>query len=34
MLVQQGALGFEIWTGEKAPLAAMKQAIRKAFSEE
>ena len=34
MLVHQGAIGFEIWTGDKAPLGAMKQAIQKALSEE
>ena len=33
MLVQQGAIGFEIWTGQKAPVDAMKIAIQKAFSE-
>lgn len=33
MLVHQGAIGFEIWTGQSAPLDAMKQAIKKAFSE-
>lgn len=32
MLVQQGAIGFEIWTGQKAPVDAMKAAIKKAFS--
>ncbi len=34
MLVHQGAIGFEIWTGRKAPVEAMKQAIQNAFSEE
>lgn len=33
MLVHQGAIGFEIWTGQTAPLITMKQAIQKAFSE-
>jgi shikimate dehydrogenase len=28
MLVNQGACSFEIWTGRKAPLAAMHDAIR------
>jgi len=27
MLVHQGALSFEIWTGQKAPLAVMQQAV-------
>lgn len=34
MLVHQGAIGFEIWTGEKAPIDVMMNAIKKAFSEE
>jgi shikimate dehydrogenase len=34
MLVHQGAIGFEIWTGEKAPLDVMLMALRQAFSEE
>lgn len=29
MLVYQGALSFEIWTGRKAPIKAMKEALRK-----
>jgi shikimate dehydrogenase len=31
MLVYQGAIGFELWTGEKAPEAAMKEALRAAL---
>lgn len=31
MLVYQGAIGFEMWTGEKAPEAVMKQALRAAL---
>jgi shikimate dehydrogenase len=31
MLVYQGAIGFEMWTGRTAPEAAMKEALRKAF---
>lgn len=27
MLVQQGAVGFEIWTGKKAPIEIMRQAL-------
>jgi shikimate dehydrogenase len=34
MLVHQGAIGFEIWTGREAPLGVMKLAIQKAFGEE
>lgn len=34
MLVHQGAIGFEIWTGEKAPIDVMMNAIKEAFSEE
>jgi len=34
MLVHQGAIGFEIWTGEKAPVDVMLEALRRAFSEE
>lgn len=34
MLVHQGAIGFEIWTGEKAPVDVMLDALRRAFSEE
>jgi shikimate dehydrogenase len=32
MLVHQGALAFELWTGQKAPLSAMKDAAIKALS--
>jgi shikimate dehydrogenase len=31
MLVYQGVIGFELWTGRKAPEAVMKQALRKAL---
>ena len=31
MLVYQGAIGFEMWTGRPAPEAAMRDALRKAF---
>ncbi len=31
MLVYQGAIGFELWTGRKAPEAVMKQALREAL---
>src|SRR5262249_36060572 len=31
MLVYQGAIGFEMWTGKKAPEGAMKAALEKAF---
>ncbi len=31
MLVYQGVIGFELWTGHKAPEAAMKAALEKAF---
>jgi shikimate dehydrogenase len=31
MLVYQGAIGFEMWTGRKAPEAAMKAALEQAF---
>jgi shikimate dehydrogenase len=31
MLVYQGAIGFEMWTGQKAPEAAMKAALEQAF---
>ena len=34
MLVHQGAIGFEIWTGEKAPVDVMLEALLRAFSEE
>lgn len=33
MLVYQGAIGFKIWTGEDAPIDAMKSAIQKAFND-
>jgi len=29
MLIYQGALSFEIWTGQKAPIETMKKALRK-----
>jgi len=32
MLVYQGAIGFEMWTGKKAPEQAMRAALEKAFS--
>jgi shikimate 5-dehydrogenase len=31
MLVYQGAIAFEMWTGQMAPEAVMKQALQKAF---
>jgi shikimate dehydrogenase len=31
MLVYQGAIGFELWTGQKAPLTVMKGALRQAL---
>jgi shikimate dehydrogenase len=31
MLVYQGAIGFEMWTGQPAPEAVMKQALREAL---
>jgi shikimate dehydrogenase len=31
MLVHQGTIGFELWTGQSAPEAVMKEALRKAF---
>jgi shikimate dehydrogenase len=31
MLVYQGAIGFEMWTGHKAPERAMREALEKAF---
>jgi shikimate dehydrogenase len=31
MLVHQGTIGFELWTGQAAPEAVMKEALRKAF---
>ncbi|MEM9444320.1 MAG: shikimate dehydrogenase [Verrucomicrobiota bacterium] len=33
MLLHQGALSFEIWTGVEAPLAEMRQALKKALTE-
>lgn len=32
MLVYQGAIGFEMWTGRKAPEPAMRAALEKAFA--
>jgi shikimate 5-dehydrogenase len=32
MLVYQGAIGFEMWTGRKAPEHAMRAALEKAFA--
>jgi shikimate dehydrogenase len=32
MLVYQGAIGFKFWTGQDAPVAVMKQALRDAFN--
>lgn len=32
MLVYQGAIGFEMWTGRKAPEHAMRDALEKAFA--
>jgi shikimate 5-dehydrogenase len=29
MLVYQGAIGFELWTGKRAPEAIMKAALRR-----
>ena len=34
MLVHQGALAFTSWTGRRAPVAAMRQALRRALREE
>jgi len=31
MLVYQGAIGFEMWTGHSAPEVVMKNALRRAF---
>ncbi len=31
MLVYQGMIGFEIWTGQKAPVDVMKRALQEAF---
>jgi shikimate dehydrogenase len=33
MLVYQGVIGFEMWTGHKAPEAVMKEALRAALAE-
>lgn len=33
MLVYQGAIGFEMWTGQKAPVEVMHEALRSAFGE-
>ena len=33
MLVQQGALNFELWTGESAPVQAMYDALEREFAE-
>jgi len=32
MLVYQGTIGFKLWTGEEAPVDAMKEALMKEFS--
>jgi shikimate dehydrogenase len=32
MLVHQGTIGFELWTGQAAPEAIMKEALRQAFT--
>jgi shikimate dehydrogenase len=32
MLVYQGAIGFEMWTGRKAPENAMRAALEAAFA--
>jgi shikimate dehydrogenase len=34
MLVNQGTIGFELWTGEKAPSAAMRAALEREFRAE
>jgi shikimate dehydrogenase len=31
MLLYQGAIAFEIWTGKKAPLSVMKKALKEAL---
>jgi shikimate dehydrogenase len=31
MLVYQGVIGFELWTGQKAPESVMKDALRQAL---
>lgn len=33
MLVNQGALAFELWTGKRAPIEVMKQAMKKEYGE-
>ena len=33
MLLYQGAIAFELWTGKKAPLAVMRQALKEAIRE-
>jgi shikimate 5-dehydrogenase len=33
MLVYQGAIGFEMWTGRKAPEGAMKASLERAFNQ-
>lgn len=33
MLVNQGALAYELWTGRKAPVEVMKQAMKKEYGE-
>ena len=33
MLINQGALAYELWTGRKAPVEVMKQAMRKEYRE-
>lgn len=32
MLVHQGAIGFTMWTGKKAPMAVMHKALAEAFT--
>jgi len=34
MLLYQGAIAFEIWTGEKAPVAVMRKALKEAIGKE
>jgi shikimate dehydrogenase len=31
MLVYQGVIGFELWTGKSAPEAVMKEALRRSL---
>jgi shikimate dehydrogenase len=33
MLLYQGALAFELWTGKPAPAAVMQEALKKARNE-